>query len=296
MSENQGTYVTNEAKFRATPIAWTVKEFDSGSVSVVFIFAIQQQWHEKEEAWSTPWPAGYISQGQSWIVKSRVEGQAKSAMNEQAIANLSECGLWNGDFEAFTGAPPQVTVIIDVQEETYNGKTFHRAAWIEPNADKPKERPGGFQPASADLLSSLRSRFQGATRAIAGPPPSGAVTPPPGVVQAPLAAPVTPAVAQPQPPAYPPQQSQPPAQHSPSAQPQPQQPPQQGGSISQPIQPQRLPAPAPGPQIPPAGPPSAPAPPAPPQASGPAPDPQLGLSVQGGGDLEDPIDPSGVPF
>lgn len=166
--------------FRAYPLSWTVEpsdKADSQSVAIAIQFGIFQQWHPDESGnggqWSQEWPQGYFVYGRSFVVGR--DGKTKAG----AVEALAKAGLWNGDWDAIAAAPPQVFVLIDVEANEYGGKTTYRAAWINPNADVPKPRTGAFAPADESLLASLRARFGGETRAIAGGKPAGHAPAPP---------------------------------------------------------------------------------------------------------------------
>lgn len=276
-----------EGQYRAFPIRWRLEEKQSGAAAIVFEFALKQQWHGDEVGWSQEWGPGYYSEGRAWIVKK------DGAMNEGAIENLAKCGLWNGDFDALEGRPPQVMVIVDVRAEAYEGKTYYRVAWINPNADVPEAPPGGWQPTNPDTLATLRKRFQTQTRAIAGgkaggqggnqagmrPPAPG--VPSPGVpapqpTPAPVPTPVPSPVQHGQPgsiPSTPPSPPQVPP-NTPQQVPQPPAPPGAPQGSPGALTPPPPPGPGPGPvqqQAPAQGQPGPPAqfPPQPPPASGP---------------------------
>jgi len=171
----------NEAgTFRAYPLSWTVEASeneDSKSVAIALQFAIFQKWHPEPSGtggqWSQEWPQGYYVYGRTYVVGR--DGKTKPG----AIEALAKAGLWDGDWDKIASPPPNVFVLIDVEANEYGGKTTYRAAWINPNADTPKPRTGGFAPADESLLASLRARFGGETRAIAGGKPAGAAPPPP---------------------------------------------------------------------------------------------------------------------
>ncbi len=166
--------------FRAYPLSWTVESSDkpdSQSVAIAIQFGIFQQWHPDENGnggqWSQEWPQGYFVYGRSFVVGR--DGKTKAG----AVEALAKAALWNGDWDALAGTPPNVFVLIEVEPNEFGGKTTYRAAWINPNADVPKPRSGAFAPADESLLASLRARFGGETRAIAGGKPAGHAPAPP---------------------------------------------------------------------------------------------------------------------
>lgn len=231
------TPLSDVGTFRAYPIAWTIEPSDkSQSVAIAIRFAIHQQWHAEQKVWSEEWPIGYYTEGRSWVVGK--DGN----IGEKAVTALKKAGLWDGDWDKIAEAPPRVFVHLDVELETFEGKPRHRAAWIKPDADEPAAR-GGFAPANADLLTSLRSRFQSSTRAIAAGKPAGTAPPPPKTTPA-LGAPAPAATqaAQPQAAQAPTQPAAAPAARPTAARPQP------------PGAPAQRPAASAGRPLPPAGP------------------------------------------
>ncbi len=193
--------------YRGYPIAWTLEEStsdDSQAVAIAFQFAIHQQWSPDAKAWSEEWPVGYFTANRTWIIGK------DGSFNAKAGEALKACGLWNGDLDEIAGAPPNVFVHLDVDGETYQGKTRYRANWINPDADEPRAR-GGFTPVSNDLLKSLKSRFGSQIRAAMGGAKTGAPPAPPTPAmggQAPAAAPAQQPAQQPE--QQPAQQSAPP--------------------------------------------------------------------------------------
>ena len=161
--------------YRGFPIAWALEPSttkDSQSVAIAFRFALHQKWHGKEPGWSTEWPPGYFTENRTYVVKR------DGSMNPNAIKNLSECGLWDGDWDKLAGPVPNVFVLLDVGISNYEGKTRYRVNWINPNADEPTVR-GGFAPVDLNLLAHCRERFQSQTRAIVGGLAGTAPAPPP---------------------------------------------------------------------------------------------------------------------
>jgi hypothetical protein len=185
INDYQTQPVAEPGIYRAWPIAWTIETADSGAVAIATRFAILQQWHADHKAWSAEWPVGYYSDARTYVVKK--DGQP----NASAIESLAKAGLWNGDFDALAFPPPQVYVHITVEEEEYQGKRRARVNWINPNAEEPAAR-GGFTPANQDLLKSLRARFGGPIRAIAGGQPTGAPPAPPQTAPAAVQQPAAP--------------------------------------------------------------------------------------------------------
>lgn len=152
--------------YRGRPLDWTIKNYDSGAGALVIRFKVTNEWfpgkNDEPGAWSGEWPQGYYVESKSWIIGK--DGNLKDG----AIANLAKCGLWNGDFDAVAGPPPAVFCLLSVEGEDYNGKTYFRASWVNPDAPEPSKRSGGFAPIEKDALAAMRAKFGGKAKAIAG--------------------------------------------------------------------------------------------------------------------------------
>lgn len=232
--------IEEEGVYRAFPVTWTIEKStkeDSQSTAIAFQFAVTQKWHGKEAGWSQEYPPGYYTENRTWIIKK------DGLLNDAAIAALAKCGLWDGDFDRLGGPPASVYVLVDVQAETYEGKTRYRAAWVNPNADEPVAR-GGFQPADTKLLASLRARFQGQTRAIAGGGATGAPAAPPATTRPTAAMPQHATPMQAQMHQTPMQQPTPAAQPQQAARPTPATQPMRPSPIVQPMRPSPMGPPA----------------------------------------------------
>ena len=165
--------INEEGVYRCWPLAWAIERADSGAVAVAIRFAIHQRWHGKEQGWSQDYPIGWYVDARTWIVKK------DGSINQNAVASLAKAGLWDGDWDKFEDpTPPNIYVHVTVEAETYEGKTRFRGAWINPDADEPAAR-GGFAPTDTELLRSLRQRFAGQTKAVAGGKPAGRAPAPP---------------------------------------------------------------------------------------------------------------------
>jgi hypothetical protein len=190
--------IDEEGTFRAIPIDWTLEESDtvdeetgkkSQSVALAIKLSIVSKWHPDADggAWSQDYPPGWYVEHRGWVVKK------DGTLNEKALASLSECGLFDGEFEkVLEGPPPQVTVLAEVSKENYKGQDRMRANWVNPNADRPQPR-GQFRPANPDLVNSLRARFGSQAKAIAGGKPGGKPPAPPKAAAGKPAAPKAPA-------------------------------------------------------------------------------------------------------
>lgn len=156
--------VGHAGEFRAIPISWVIETTEkSAAVALTIRWGIVSEWHAKtaehEGLWSDEWPDGYYVDSKSWIVKK------DDTFNDQTAAALAKAGVWHGDFDAIGNPPPDVVCILSVEKEEYEGKTYHRAAWINPNADKPTAR-GELRSAPPAKVNELKARFQSQARAV----------------------------------------------------------------------------------------------------------------------------------
>ena len=162
--------------YRVRPVAWTLQEYSSGAISLLFKLSIVSKWHPGEEAgtgeWSNEWPAGYYTENSTNIIKK------DGTPNPIGSQGLAKAGLWYGDFDAIASAPPSVVLIAEVKENPHNGNIYYRADRLSPDADKPPVRGGGFKPVDQSVLDSMRARFGTQMKAIAGQAPASAAPAP----------------------------------------------------------------------------------------------------------------------
>ena len=190
-----------EGIFKARPVSWKVQTSGSTkSVGINVEFQIVAQLVEKRtaghgdivqdwESWEEFEP--HNCYGTFWVIGKT--GQ----QNATAIDQLVVSGLWNGDLKAVLNPVPDVVVQITVRAEEYQGTTYYKAAWLNPEDHVPG--PGG---ASRDEVEKLSSQFGSLLRAAAAGAKKGAKPPAPKpAAPAPAAAPAptatTTAVAEP---------------------------------------------------------------------------------------------------
>ena len=189
--------VDEEGTYRAFPVEWALKEYDSRSVSLNIKLAISRRWHGQELGWSEEWPIGHYVEHQAWVLvvpkdkdKKPIPGAAP-VLREKTITSLNECGLWDGDFDKVDGPPPKVFVLADVSMQTYQGEPRFKADWVNPDAEVPKLR-GAYAPTDRGLLDRLKATHQAKARALTagsgGASMGVAPTPPapPGVPSTPV--------------------------------------------------------------------------------------------------------------
>lgn len=158
-------YLDRAGIFMAMPASWKVKTFpNSSSVAISIEFRILAQLDGSE--W-TDWTSydEVRCWGDFFVVKK--DGKPNVATVQQLAASIG----WQGSLrQVVGGAPPEVKVQITVKDETYNGKTFFKASWINPEDYVPT---GGG--ADADEVGQLDARFGSLLRAAAsgsGKPPA----------------------------------------------------------------------------------------------------------------------------
>jgi hypothetical protein len=158
-----------EGIFKALPQSWKVKQFDSSTaVAIEIEFAILAQLDGSEWVdWSNY--EEHRVRGDFWVVKKT--GQA----NIKTVEALRDAIGWNGSLKGIVGTkPPECVVQVTVKAEDYNGKTFYKAAFINPGDYQP-----GSEGADASEVDQLEARFGSLLRAAAGPMKAKAPAPKP---------------------------------------------------------------------------------------------------------------------
>lgn len=188
-----------EGIFKARPISWKVQtSANSKSVGINVEFQIVAQLVEKRtaghgdvvqawESWDEYEP--HNCYGTFWVI-----GKA-GAQNVTAIDQLVVSGLWDGDLKSVLNPVPDVVVQIQVKAEEYQGTTYYKAAWLNPEDHVPG--PGGASRGEVEKLSAqfgslLRAAAAGAKRGVgAKAPPPAAPAPKPAAPTPVAAAPTT---------------------------------------------------------------------------------------------------------
>lgn len=168
-------YLDREGIFKAQPIAWRVKRFDgklSVAISIDFVVTAQlEDYIDDDGKPAREWKdwSGYEEHqvsGDFWVVKK--DGQP----NVKTIQTLADVLGWRGQLsDVLNKRAPEVVVQVTVKSETYEGKTFYKVQWLNPEDWTPTP-----QGASEDEVKQLDARFGSLLRAAAG---SGAKAPPP---------------------------------------------------------------------------------------------------------------------
>lgn len=182
-----------EGIFKARPVSWKVqpsKQSQSVGINVEFQIVAQlvdgvDANGDKVSTWES-WEEfePHNCYGTFWVIGKT--GQ----QNVTAIDQLVVSGLWNGDLKAVLGPVPEIVVQITVKAEDYNGQTYYKASWLNPEDHVPG--PGG---AGRDEVEKLSSQFGSLLRAAAAGAKKGAKPPAPKPSAPAAAAPSKPATA-----------------------------------------------------------------------------------------------------
>lgn len=143
--------------FKARPVSWNVRKSEnSESVAIQIHYQILAEKSGSDwEDW-TQYEPHYV-RGDHWIVKK--DGRP----NVKTIETLAEVLSWDGSLSSVIGSdPPDIVVSVTVEAETYDGKTYHKVAWLNPE----NYVPGG-DGASADEVRQLDAKFGSLLRAAA---------------------------------------------------------------------------------------------------------------------------------
>jgi hypothetical protein len=211
--------------FHAHPVEWEIKQFSSGSVSLYLKLVVEAQWcspptAEYPDGW-IPWPAdAYYVHCDVWVI-----GKDGSVI-PTGVEQLRDAIGWDGDLDTVVGAPPAVSLTVDVVADDYRTKKDQVARfkgdWVRPY-EYAGGGGGGSNAASAQQKADLKARVGAQLRAAAakpGAPPQGAPIAAPPVAVAPQAPVAQPAQqAQPAPAAQPPGGTAPAAAPAPPAAP-----------------------------------------------------------------------------
>lgn len=171
--------------FRGKIVEYGLKEFKSGAVSVKYRAELTEIYDFENEQWM-PCEDWYMEVwGDAFVVGK--EGK----LNESAVKSLMANTGWNGQFssiqnEKWAPTPCQ----FKTKEDTYDGKSFFKADYINHYDDV----PGGQMPKLDDAkIKSLDEKYGKPIRAWSGnanrnqpaPPASRPTPPPPQSAEAP---------------------------------------------------------------------------------------------------------------
>lgn len=143
--------------FKANIISWGLtKSGSSESHAVSMEFQIISQYVDgKWASWADYEEHG--CRGDFWIIGKSGD------VNEKAVDQLANAIGWMGALEDIQGDPPPCIVQIVVKDETYNGTTRYRAAFINHEDYVPK--PSTLDDAT---VKTLNTRYGSLLRAAAG--------------------------------------------------------------------------------------------------------------------------------
>jgi hypothetical protein len=155
--------IDREGIFKARLTTWAVKTFpNSQSVAVAIEFLIVSCLDGQE--WSDWTSYGCVARGDFFVVKK------DGTPNVKTVQDLAASIGWDGSLKQIASRPmnpPEAVVQVTVKEETYNGKSYFKVQWINPEDYTPNA--GGVD---ASTASSLDARFGSLLRAAAGTKPT----------------------------------------------------------------------------------------------------------------------------
>lgn len=174
------THLDREGIFKARPTSWAVKTFpNSRAVAIAIEFVIVAQLDGQEWIdWSGCAP--HTVRGDYFVVKK------DGTVNAGTAKQLAESMGWEGSLNAVASRPmnpPEVVVQITVKAEEYNGKTYHKAGWMNPEHFVPgpsgasEQEVRGLDAQFGSLLKAATASAKAAKPA--APKTQGARTPPP---------------------------------------------------------------------------------------------------------------------
>lgn len=176
--------------FRCKPLSWEVQEAKSGAVGINMSFLVIEELDgDKWLSWDSA--DDHMFWGTWWIVKK------DGTVNQGAVDQLVKSLGWNGGLDSIVDPAPDTIVQVTVKEETYEGVTRYKGAWMNP-ADHTGGGGGGVDD---NRKKELKGRFGSLLRAAAGAAMEGVKKAPEKAVEAkkggpkPKAAPAAPAPA-----------------------------------------------------------------------------------------------------
>jgi len=142
--------------FKARPVAWSVKQFDSGSVAINMKFLVLAELDGKDWLSWSEYEEHHVY-GDWFVVKK------DGTINTDAVEQLVACIGWDASLGSIVGSPPDVVVQISVKPDEYRGETRYKASWMNPEDFVPA--PQGESP---EEVRQLDARFGSLLRAAAG--------------------------------------------------------------------------------------------------------------------------------
>lgn len=166
---------------------WGIREAkDSGAIAVALKFLTKGEWGTTDAG------PGWVETPQSDVFGDFYVIKKDGEPNPTGLEQLTKAGIWRADkgFEGFNepiwdGAE----AVIQVEADTYGGKTRYKAAWIYGSEHIPGT--GGIaNRASAERLAELNAKMGARLRAIAPKTTTVAAAAPPAAAAAPAQPPL----------------------------------------------------------------------------------------------------------
>jgi len=148
---------------------WGITKADSGAIGVSMRHRITDWWDADAKKWNTALAdehgvalEAHGCYGTVWIFKK--DGSESFNGIEQLVSAIG----WDGALVTFAKQPESVSVVIDVKEETYEGKKQYKASWLYPPTSDPSQRGGLSNVASAEDIQKLQDEMGARLRAAVG--------------------------------------------------------------------------------------------------------------------------------
>lgn len=160
--------IDREGRFTAQMLETSLFKAE-GTEAVAFNFHAALMHEAVSNEWAALDPMPDV-RGAVWLVKK------DGTINENAVKQLKEALGWDGDWNKLDGADHKWPDFqVDVQADTYNGKTTFKGTWLHHFEADPSQRGGkAMEPGEK---KSLAAKYQAQTRAICGVKQSGAPGP-----------------------------------------------------------------------------------------------------------------------
>lgn len=167
-------YLDREGIFKVRPLDWRVKPAQSSkSVAIEIDFVVVAQLNGSEwEDWSTYDEVRV--RGQYWVVGKNGQPNVGTDDKPGAVLQLVQAMDWNGSLSYVARNPaPQCIVQVTVKGEDYEGKTYYKAGWMNPENYTPQP-----QGAAVEEVDALDAQFGSLLRAAASSKPKAAASAP----------------------------------------------------------------------------------------------------------------------
>jgi hypothetical protein len=164
-----------EGEYLAQIIAKAVKVFDSGATAIVCDFETEWIWNGTQ--WENSLSA--MCRGNFFVIGK------EGAVLTQSVERFVAATGWNGDLEAVDHANfPRVKITVKA-EQGNNGRTYYKAAFIDPEDAPPGGGSKQLEGASPDQIRATSRKYGALLKGIAtkakpaaAPPPAVPLPPP----------------------------------------------------------------------------------------------------------------------